>query len=217
MMFWDDLVLVSYATEGHYSREMERLEASILHFGVPYYLGRVGKFKNWMEAVRYKPFFLAQMARMFSDRPVLFVDADAILVQDPRQYVPTSWQDDPPPLTVHKMRGNRMSGTVVMNTLRCLPVLEEWAEKDLDKGPVSQPQSILRDIEGVDDSLDPAWCWIFDISEWHYTREALAGTEGKPIIEHLQASRDFRDDRKSSPRLIHSRREKLKMLGEQYD
>jgi len=204
---WQDLIVCSYFTPGPYKKEADRLIASLEKLELPYHVIRCAflKDRGWKAAVRYKPFAIGRFMSRNPNRPILFVDADSVIVRDPRLTLPNTWTGkDVPPISVHSFKGQRCSGTVV-----CAPtdgarkILVEWANCDAARPDLPRPQQALEFIDAINSQLDPEWCWIFDLSPVVYGKR-------EPIVKHLQASREYREDRPTSQRLLESRRLYLK-------
>lgn len=212
---WQEMIVCSYHTFGPYCGESARLQKSLDDLDIPHDIlcDKQHKGLTWREAVGLKPWAIRTFTMQYPDKPILFVDADAVFHKDPRHMLPNTWKDksvaELPPLSVHTFGGRMCSGTVICAPgMSSFDALADWGHLDINTPKIAQPQSLLHEVEGVDGELAPTWCWIFDLS---LKRFGPAGYV--PIIEHFQASREFRDDRKSSPQLIESRKKRL----EEYD
>jgi hypothetical protein len=194
---WSQVVVCSYCTPGPYEREMDRLWNSVKRFpGLQYHFHVMDPFlpyaRSWVDAVLYKPLFILDCLDRFAGKPVLFVDADAILKRDPRSVLPNTWLPEAycvPAVSVYRHRPSEpCSGTVV-----CAPVVQSkrviqaWLNAQSDGPLPNQPQRVLNRVDNVNMGLGVEWCWIFDICEKRYP-----GRSDQAIIEHLQASREYR-------------------------
>ena len=194
---WQDLIVCSYHTPGPYEQESLRLRASLQALGVPYHAvcyRNLGELK-WRDAVRLKPWTIAHFLLLYPNRPVLFVDADAIFLSDPREVLPNTWEGGViPSVSVHAFGGRACSGTVICApTTTARDVINAWCEIDLSRPALKQPQAVLDDMPEVNKELDARWCWIFDLSPKRY------GPRVQPIIQHLQASREYRNEEGITP------------------
>ena len=88
-------------------------------------------------------------------------------------------------------------------------LLDAWARADIEQPDLCQPQRVLqRIIENGDYSvadLDARLCWIFDRSPQIYGPQ-------DPIIEHLQASREYRHPDRNAGNLLAARQARIKEL-----
>jgi len=77
-------LIVSYYTQGTlYQLEVQNLIASCEKWGLEYHVEPIASFGSWERNCCYKPFFLMQKLQEFA-RPLLWTDADAVVVQKPR-------------------------------------------------------------------------------------------------------------------------------------
>ena len=191
----------------------------------------------WKNAVRQKPAVLLAARRRHPDDAILYVDADAFLHGDPWPWLYRVWSCD---LACHWLRlpglpAELLTGTIylpaassrdvpvggAMRTRRTAEILSVWQARDTDaalrKNPDSpyprQPQKILRQILMEDrgtryrtGELPPELCWIFDISSKAYGDRV-------PVVEHLQASREYRHPGRQ-PWAVDARRHRLSELAE---
>ena len=184
-------LIVSFYTLGTpYEEEVKNLRASCERLGLDHHLAGIPDRGSWLANQSYKPRFIRKAADLF-DRPVLWVDADAVL-----RSPPTLLADAEPDFAVHKIFGWIVaSGTVYFNRTRLARLLlDRWIDLcDADGAQLDQIQ------------LDAAWeqvaarhplrtRWlpqsytkVFD----HDADDHHAGIE--PVVEHFQASRRHRE------------------------
>lgn len=190
---WEDLVVCGYYTPGPYEKEAERLIASLETFDIPYDLTCVNDLvdRPWLEVTRAKPQKVKEMLLKHSDRPVLWLDADAIVKCDPRLTLPNSWGGyHVPSMTVHVFgpTTTTCSGTMIFCPGEASITCIDWWIDYLRHHDECRLEKALSYIPGLDKILSCEWCWIFDLSPKIYGQCDV-------IVEHLQASREFRDDR----------------------
>lgn len=208
---WEDLIVCGYYTPGPYEKEAERLMASLETFDIPYDLTCATELKglSWIQVTREKPSKILDAIDKYPKRPILFIDVDAVVLRDPRLIFPNSWEHQICSVTVHSFgTAGACSGTVI-----CAPGeaarkgIEHWLNNLVEKPDEKMEQRILNYISEIDKLLAPEWCWIFDLSPKIYGQRDV-------IIEHLQASREFRGDRSGggpSPLLL-SRLKRLAIM-----
>lgn len=191
----DDLLIVGYAIGEPYHREARRLIASLNRLGLDHEIEFVGgPTIDWVDAVRQKPWRTLGWRLKYPTRPLLYVDVDAVFHADPRPLLRCAVGD----LAVHVLEGNVLSGTVFIpaDTPDTYVLLATWAQQDFLNPDLSSPQRVLQRAYDLAASgaevakytvgiLPPELCWIFDRSEEVYGKH-------EPVIEHLQASRDYR-------------------------
>jgi len=205
---WNNLIVCGYFTPNGYATEAERLARSLKRFGVPYDLScRYDMAESdWKTVVRKKPRILKEFRERYHNRPILFVDVDAIFNQDPRRALPNTWRAEIPAMSIHKFRREmESSGTIILAPdTRADDLLDRWMREDENHGyKLSQPQDVLKFVKGINKNLAPEWCWIFDLSPQYY------GNNIEPIIIHLQASREYRKDKPTPKHLLQNRRDIL--------
>ncbi len=189
---WEDLIVCGYYTPGPYAKEAERLIASLEAFDIPYDLTCANDLANqpWLSVTRAKPQKVKEALMKYTTRPILWLDADAIVKRDPRLTLPNSWIGDHiPAMSVHLFGGVRAcSGTMIFRpsvaSLECI----DWWVDHLKENEECRLEDVMGLMPGLDRSLSCEWCWIFDLSTKRYGQCDV-------IIEHLQASREYRGDR----------------------
>lgn len=189
------LQIVAFHTpDAAYRREADRLIASATILGLRRQLHVEsvtvhGVDDPWRAAVMLKPSLLKAWRRRFQGCDLLMVDADSVLHKDPGDYLAGLNCD----LAVHYLRGSELlSGTMYVpaSSTRIDAVLDLWASVQDETRFSRRPQTALAWVLGqmgdvVVHRLPPEYCWIFDTSATVYGPR-------RPVIEHLQASRDFR-------------------------
>jgi len=201
------MIIASYYTPGAYAAEADRLRKSLVALKIPHRIDKLPVHQQgWMQAVRAKP---DMIIRQRGGGGLLFVDCDCVFHGDPR---PILRQLPPCDIGVHVFRGAEvLSGTIYLpgNNPKTDELLAEWSAEDKARPDARRPQRVLqRVLEGGKykvAQLPPELCWIFDLSKEHYGDRA-------PIIEHLQASREYRNP-DSSSRLLSNRRKRIKCLS----
>ncbi len=219
-------LVVSYHTGEPYKAEAGRLVRSLRALGLDYVVSEIPSRGSWRANVNAKCEIIlwARLARPFTD--VLYVDADAVVHSDPFEALKGPGPLGECDIAVHRFKGVECcSGTIWMPWVRkrsghVESLLRRWDQLNghLRNRNVPQPQAILAEALGsAGDELQVAelpasHCYIFDLS-----REVYPGTT--PVIEHLQASRDFREHgqsgRMNGPRAARIR--ELQVRGERGD
>lgn len=177
------LTVVSYATEGVYAVEIERLKASCAKFGVPLIYEIVRPRANWRLNCGMKPEFLQRMLLEHPGKTLLWLDADAevrgplVALEHIDCDIGVRWRKWPD-------RTELLSGTILLKpTDKTLELVTRWVRMQQAE-PETWDQKVLAkavlETPGIrTHDLDPRWCFIFD--------------EPSPVaIVHHQASRKHR-------------------------
>jgi len=191
--------IVSWYTPGNYEKEAERLRRSVERLGlqIDIYVAHELERKRWRDVVLEKPKILRHFLMKYCGESILMVDADAVLWDDPERRAKELWGSRIPfALGVHKLGDAWCSGTILTNGSEASIALARLWEIEQERRYYAQPQQALSHVPGVSTALGAEWCWICGIS-----RKAAEPI----IIEHLQASRSFRRDRRPSRRLLEAR------------
>ena len=206
------MLIVSYHTNDGYADEAQRLAKSVRRVGMNMYAQAIGHLGNWYDATRYKAIFLQTMRRTYPG-VLLYVDADAVFH---RRIEYHEFDHDKYDLGVHyHHKGRKLgSGTLFLaDTPACRGMLDQWVELNrvkLQRGEyrgggqanLSETVDAMRDLRVW--RLPARYCYITDLSKQWDPHEPV-------VIEHLQASREFRNPGRSS-RLLRSRKRRLKEL-----
>lgn len=186
--------VVSFYTPS-YRAEAARLISSLRRLGLPSTVLGVADQGDWHANTHLKPIFLRRMLEIAGE-PVLWVDADAVVWQEPEFFLRLEQRSEPPDLscfygTTPDGREVLLSGTLWLNrTPACLQVLERWiaanAEAPSEWDQVTLQQVLARpDCDAVVEPCASEYCYVFDVHRASYGLEGVP----QPIIEHFQASR----------------------------
>jgi len=201
------MIIVSYYTGGTpYAQESLRLRESLFAWGLKHAITRIAARGSWEANARYKGEFCAAMLAEHADQaPVVFLDADAEVLQ-PLDFL-NDVQDADLALTYNSGIGRRRyflrqwrSGTIAMwPTAATYRVLNLWAMYCRDRLNVPERhrpcwdtgnQDLLNVVlENARDvrlhRLPDQWCWAVDrplpehttvVVEQHMANRRLRGT-----------------------------------------
>lgn len=208
--------IVGFYTKGTiYEEEARRLEASIDALGLPAFLLAVADRGDWLENVRIKPGILRELRQNLSG-PLLYVDVDAVFHANPWPVLRANTHD----VAYCVMRdGLARSGTVLLNdTAGARMFLDDWANElamhphEWDQHPLTRmlvangTAETLRYSIGL---LSVDLCYVFDRD-----KASLCFPPAKPVIEHLQASRETaeRAESEGGQERLRRRRRRLAQL-----
>lgn len=186
------LVISFYTKNTPYQLNAHHLKASCEKFGIEHHIEGIDSHGSWELNCAYKPFFIAEKLLQF-ERPVLWVDADAIFVQKPKLlkvfekdfaiYAEPDLPSDHP----SKVR----SGTIFINsTERALQILKSWAHEcrklltDPSRTEEFWDQIALRNIALAEKNLGR-----LPLSYIKILGHPVDAKCPKPVIIHSQASR----------------------------
>ena len=176
-----------HTNDGLYTKQAEILRASAERLNIPIHL-RVYDKNEWQKIIALKPTFIAQMRRELTG-PILFIDADAIILEDIRPYYEAITED----LGVHYLNDTELvSSTIFINdTQNAHALINEWEKRQLASPEVWDQkvlQELIEDWSNINSisikKTSEKYTYIFDISK------SIYGDSVKPAIEQLQASRD---------------------------
>ena len=187
----------AYTTNEYYRKLSERLEKSLTKFGLTYHIERIQHPGTWHKAVSLKPAFIRKMVEETTLEGVLYLDADAEVVEplDFRffdKYDISFLEFERAPISHSGIEF--LTGTMLFRkNEQTLALLKDWEEKTKLFGisPTPEQDSMKmifqerkhQDVKWV--NLDPSWVYIYD--DWPKIYKDL-----KPSIIHYQASRDYR-------------------------
>lgn len=186
------LVISFYTKDTPYQLDAHHLIASCDKFALEHHIEGIESHGSWELNCVYKPFFIAEKLQQF-ERPVLWVDVDAVFVQKPKilkvfekdfaVYSQTDLNPDHP----SKIR----SGTIYVNyTEKGGNVLKSWAK---------ECQRLLVDPKRTEEFWDQIALRNVYLADKHLGRLPLSYIKilghpvdvkcPNPVIIHCQASR----------------------------
>jgi len=220
-----------YSRDTPYEREAELLLASLERFDVDAFVASRPDAGSWDRNVGAKPFFIRRIRQFFAG-PLLYVDVDAFVHEDPRPWL-EPFVEDRVDFALHYFRGPAkghdrakvretgwwpLTGTIfVADTIGARRILDRWCETNVDKraagdesgGGQRNLQEILPELERSPayriGRLPGALCYVYD-KPWAYHADEPV------VIEHTIASRENRDPSRSLPSLVRSRQARIREL-----
>jgi len=180
--------IVGYYTEGLYEQEWNRLKGTLESLGLDYYFEKINfpdEGNTWGDITSFKPRFLYSLREEF-EGDLLYVDVDCVVHDDPWKFLGKY----PFEFGCGQFRDEILSGTLlirdgkfaksILGQLAVLSNKDEWDQKTLAR--LYRKYKSIAYSEKIG-KLDPSLCYIFDLSKNEYPHT-------KPVIEHLQASRE---------------------------
>ena len=173
-------IIVSYYTaDTPYATMATRLRASCESLDLDHYIVALESLGSW-EANTAAKASVCRLAWEQVGRPILWVDADAVIHQRPELLRGASAD-----FAVHRWKGQYFaSGTVFFNqTPMARQLLNRWVHRcaaDLDRATLDQThlEDAWKELILQTTFLPRSYCQIFD-----------APRDEPPVIEHFQASR----------------------------
>ena len=182
-----------------YRTEAARLKKTLEALGLDYQFFEVSPETNWVRTTLLKPSWILDARKKLSG-PLLYIDVDALVHQDPWPYLA---QYDADLAAFVFPNGEFASGTILINdTSGARKLLRRWLEgssdrRDADRGDLAQTgengdQGVLRQVVKLSEEKNVResfqrfpvnLTYIFDREGWYFTH-------GPVLIEHLQASRE---------------------------
>lgn len=185
----DPIYIAFYTIDTPYEEEAKKLEASLREFSLPYEIEAIPTLGSWQENTKYKAIFIQNMLFKHTGRAVVYLDCDAVIRERP-----TLFDNIDCDIAVHyyesKNRPDRelLSGTLYVapteNARRLIELWRyvnqeypsRWEQKNLSIALKFMPEIKIYE-------LPPTYCLIFDLMK----------DRGRPVIEHFQASRRYKD------------------------
>jgi hypothetical protein len=188
------VIISFYTVNTPYEQEVQNLIRSCSQFNLENVIEGRPSVGSWAENCAVKPFYILEKLRELQ-RPILWVDADAVFLKEPsfeflqscdlsvRIYDFISWRD---PSKV-------LSGTIYINySPAALKLVERWAknfQRRRKRDPQTWDQAVLRDLiirekEAKILPLPIAFCKIYDLDIFFIEQKDV-------VIEHYQASRRY--------------------------
>gem|GEM_PF-3036275 len=196
------LTVVSYHTpDERYSKYAERLRQSCGKLGMPFLIVEMAQhYDTWVEMVSLKPQFMRK-AMTKLDGPILWVDADGVLVQRPELLIKNTAEVD---FAIYAKDRQKRSWRPIGRELQVLP--DEWPFHDtrwfltgtLYVNNTNPGRTFLRDWERLSVAepkayhqllCQQAWCMCKPRTVWlPQTYCDIYGRSKHPVIMHELAS-----------------------------
>lgn len=188
-------IITSFYTKATgYEQQVKHLKMTLKRFNLENDIEGIDDLGNWHKNTYYKVHFIKRMLDKHIGRPIVFVDADAKIRNNP-----VLFNDMDCDFACHFRHGKELlSGTLYFNnTDGARYLIEKWLEEDKKYPTTHMPQKNLRavfdryqnDIKWK--ALPVEYCMIFD------TR---IRRRKNPVIEHFQLSRKYKTKNKSKKR-----------------
>jgi len=190
------IVAAFYTIGTPYEQEAEELRKTLDRFGLQYDIRALPHPGSWAKANLLNAGVIKGVRDSHPGEDVLYLDADARVMQDPRPFfdelrqgpydVGVYYLPDSPHAPLD-CREELCSGTTWWNTTETATgLLDRWIEAN---AAPEADKAILQDLLATGHArvarLYPEMCWIDTISEMHFGKR-------EPIIFHTQASRRHR-------------------------
>lgn len=183
-------IIVSYYTKKTgYQQEAVRLEQSLMKYGIPYHIAAVPNLGSWLKNTHLKAVFMKNILEKFYGVDIVWTDADSIFHSYPKLFdtidcdIALHFRDWRP------IPGELLIGTIYhRNNGKVRKLINDWIRfnrhNKLQRAQLNF-ESVFKqnkkDLKVV--KLPIEYCCIFDDEK----RSRI-----KPVIEHFQASRKYR-------------------------
>jgi len=192
-----DLIVVGYYTiNTPYEQEAQGLINSCKKLNLRYDIPGVPTLGNWQSNTRFKAKFMLDMLNKYPGQKIVYVDCDAVihsrldLFKDYDYDISVRYQD-------FRWRKNEcLSGTIfIKSNERTIQLCKKWMEINEAEGSNTKNLEQWNLDKAIQDgkrygltfkNLPPEYTFIFDSMKAMYPNV-------RPIIEHFQASRRFRN------------------------
>lgn len=184
-------VFVSYFTKNSgYEKIVVSLRHSLWRHSLKSYLRGIPDRGGWIKNCAYKPTFLLEMLDKFPTRPVIWIDADAIVLQPPDSLLgPVDFDVSLRFFNNSRSQTETISSFVYFaNNDRVRALLRAWERLGVERPGATDQETLaeaLKLVPGLKVSaLPPIYNKIFDERGWPRSDE--------PFVVQNQASRNFR-------------------------
>jgi len=148
----DNILFISYYTDGYYKEVINKyLVPSLQKFDINWFVGMKPNLHDWLKNGKYKTQFILDML-LFSNKDIVWLDADAELLQFPKLFYDISTDID---IGVHyldwykfwhntenKLKFELLTGTIFFrNNEKTISLVKEWNE--LNQSSLEWAQKIL--------------------------------------------------------------------------
>ncbi len=180
-------IITSFISRGGgYEEQVVYLKDSLRRFNLESDIEGIEDRGDWHSNVFYKPHFISKMLLKHAGRPIVFVDADAKIRNNPVLF--NNLEEDFAVYFHHK--NELLSGTLYFgNTEGSRFLIDEWIKEDERNPKTHMPQKNLRAVfDRIKDKiswkeLPVGYCMIYDSRLRHRV---------DPVIEHFQLSRQYK-------------------------
>ena len=185
-----------YTINTAYEKEVEKLIASLQSLNLDYDIAGVENQGDWESNTKMKPKVIKDMLNKYPDHSIVYVDSDAIIRSKPeifyniKEDIGVRYQD-----FAYRKKPECLSGTIYFaNNKKSKQLCDLWISKcNSTNLQVLAEQSVLPiAIEEMKSNgltvmnIPPEYTFIFDTMKKIYPNT-------RPVIEHFQASRKFRN------------------------
>ena len=188
-------LIISYYTENTVYKDIaKRLKSSLDNFSLKYDIQPVSDMGSWQKNTYYKAIFIRQMMDKHPDRDLLWLDADAIVWRFPEIF---RGLESDIAFYSYGWRGQKYlcSGTLyIKNNDKMKSLVSAWIEENQNWINTSKfEQKVLQEL--LQQEKWKSTISVFDLPEKYCYIEGLM-FHGRPVIEHFQASRRYKNDLK---------------------
>lgn len=179
------LYIAYYTHNTPYEHEAKKLRESLERFELPYEITSIPSFGSWQANTHYKAIFIQNMLYRHPERPLVYLDVDAVVKSYPLLFEELSCD-----IAAHRYtsptrpKGELLSGTLyIAPTDNCKKLIQLWRYINQEYPSHWEQTNLSLAIQFMPDitffELPPAYCQIYDLMK----------DRGEPVIEHFQASR----------------------------
>lgn len=218
-------IVAYYTSDDIYHEHFLILKKNLQGFNLDYFFKKIEP-NSWLSVTSFKPKFIKNCLDQFQD-DILYIDIDCIIHNDISVYF--NELDENIHIAAHKNEDELLSGVVFFrDSKQSQKILDMWIE-GMEKNPSVWDQKVLERIIKDNDiqfyNLPVSFLYIFDKSKIDHPNL-------KPVIEHLQASREKKFQEKNfsvkykilkyigiKPKVgkyLHNRRVKMNEVREKY-
>tara|TARA_Y100000389_G_C17323908_1_gene444494 strand:+ start:160 stop:801 length:642 start_codon:yes stop_codon:yes gene_type:complete len=190
------LFISFYTVNTGYEKEMQNLLDSLKELDLPYHIEGVIPGDSWVKNCAKKPVFIQKVMGLYKDNPVVWVDADSVLKNNPELFNKNNGNYHINNVSfahgaLGGITGEILSGTLyIKNDDISNEIISKWVQMQKNKQN-EWDQRVLSNLVSANKPYQK-YCHILPM-EYIKIFDKDACENGKPpVIVHYQASRRFK-------------------------
>ena len=196
-------IIVSFYAGKYYEKVMnEYLLPSIQKLKLPFYIEKIDNLGNWRKNANQKLLFIKKCLEKFSDKNIVFIDADAKINNYPELFdnIPKEYL-----IGIHYLdwdkwykNGNKikelLTGTIYLkNCEETKELINNWIKETRENKPQQKTLQKLIEIEDLNIyKLPLEYCYIVNLPNGQEPHIKIEN----PIISHYQISRKIKRNKR---------------------